>query len=138
MKTIQNIASSSLICIGLLGCATADPRITNKPQDWRSKPATDLTQFMGQPGRTVTSADGSELWEYHLAKDMVIPKGESMSFFGGGANWGLSGAFASEKRPEDRTSHVEQIQRFKIQQGKIVGVYASRIVDGRVVWEDHW
>jgi len=76
--------------------------------------AADLTQFMGEPQRIVKSTDGSELWEYHKANDMVVPKGESTSFFGGGNNYGLSGAFSSEKRPEDRTSSVEHIARFKI------------------------
>ena len=76
--------------------------------------AADLTQFMGEPQRIVKSTDGSELWEYHKVNDMVVPKGESTSFFGGGNNYGLSGAFSSEKRPEDRTRSVEHIARFKI------------------------
>jgi hypothetical protein len=138
MKTTQITALLSMICIGLFGCGTADPRITGQMQDWRGKPAADLTQFMGEPQRIVRSTDGSELWEYHKVNDMVVPKGESTSFFGGGNNYGLSGAFSSEKRPEDRTSSVEHIARFKIFQGTIVGVYVARFIDGRTVMENHW
>ena len=93
---------------------------------------------MGEPERIVSSADGSELWEYHKVNNMVVPKGESTSFFGGGNSFSLGGAFSSEKRPEDRTSRVENIARFKIQQGIIVGVYAARFIDGRTVNENHW
>ena len=96
MKTTQITALLSMICIGLVGCGTADPRITGQPQDWRGKPAADLKQFMGEPERIVSSADGSELWEYQKVNDKVVPKGESTSFFGGGGNFGLSGAFSSE------------------------------------------
>ncbi len=55
-----------------------------------------LAQFQGEPQRVVKDPDGSELWEYYKQRDMIIPKGESMSFFGGGSNYGLGGAFSSE------------------------------------------
>ena len=133
-----------MICVGLFGCATttADPRITNNLADWRGRPAAELVGFQGEPTRVVKDPDGSELWEYYKAVDMIVPKGENMSFFGGvfggsGASGG-SGAFSSEKRPEDRTSHVESTMRYKIRQGVIVAVFASRVIDAKVVWEDHW
>ena len=142
MKPTQNIALVSLVCLALFGCATADPRITNKPADWKGKPAADLVRFQGEPTRVVKDADGSELWEYYKAEDMIIPKGENTSFFGGifGGSGAIngSGAFSSEKRPEDRKARVENTMRFKIQEGRIVSVFASRSVDGRVVWQDHW
>ena len=138
MKTTRSIVLVLLTCVGLFGCATADPRITNNPADWRGKPAATLVQFQGEPQRVVKDADGSELWEYYKANDMVIPKGENTSFFGGGNNYGLGGAFSSEKRPDDRTAHVENIMRFKIQQGVIKSIFASRLVDGRIVRQDHW
>ncbi len=97
-----------------------------------------LAQFQGEPQRVVKDPDGSELWEYYKQRDMIIPKGESMSFFGGGSNYGLGGAFSSEKRAEDRTARVEDIMRFKIRQGVIVAVFASRVVDGRIVMQNHW
>jgi endo-beta-N-acetylglucosaminidase D len=138
MKPTQSIALVSLICVGLFGCSTADPRITGNPADWRGKPSATLVQFQGEPQRVVKDADGSELWEYYNAHDMIIPKGENTSFFGGGNNYGLGGAFSSEKRPEDRTAHVEDTMRFKIQHGVIVAIFSSRVVDGRVVRQNHW
>ncbi len=149
MKPAQNIALVSLVCLCLFGCATgnpSDPRITNNPADWNGKPSATLVQFQGEPQRVVKDADGSELWEYYKANDMVIPKGENTSFFGGifGGSSGSagafsgSGAFSSEKRPEDRTTHVEHTMRFKIRQGVIIAVFGSRVIDGKVVWQDHW
>ena len=138
MKPKQHIALVLLICVALFGCATGDPRITNNPPDWKGKPSATLVQFQGAPQRVVKDPDGSELWEYYKANDMVIPKGENTSFFGGGNTYGLGGAFSSEKRPDDRSAHVENIMRFKIHQGVIIGVFSSRVVDGRIVSQDHW
>ena len=45
--------------------------------------------------------------------------------------------FSMEKRPEDRKGREEKLSRFKIHEGKIKAWYATRIVDGRTVREDH-
>ncbi len=128
-----------LLVAFFVGCASPDPMVTGKPQDWRGKLALDLRAAWGEPTRIITATNGDEVWEYHEGNSMVIPKGESMSLgFGGlGSPSGGAGGFSSEKRPEDRTSRVEKLFRFKIRGGKIVEWYAARSVDGRTVWEDH-
>ena len=127
-----------LALLALFGCAS-DPLVTGKPQDWKGRAAADLRTAMGTPTRIITAANGDEIWEYYLSRDRMIPKGESMNFsFGGlGSTAGGAGGFASEKRPEDRLSRVEQLRRFKIHKGKVTEWYAANIVDGRTVWEDH-
>lgn len=137
MKSLFPLLTLSL----LVGCATSDPLMTGKPQDWKGKPAADLRAGWGEPTSTIRQSNGDEVWVYHKAGDRVIPKGESTSFaFGGigtGSTYGASAGFSSEKRPEDRLSHEENVCRFKIRNGKIREWYAARIVDGRTVWEDH-
>ena len=74
-----------------------------------------------------------------MVTDMLVPKGENMSFgFAGiGSSSSGAGGFSSEKRPEDRISRGETLFRFKIHEGKIKAWYAARILDGRtgqVLW----
>lgn len=135
MKTILAI----LVVAVLVGCVSSDPLMTGKPQDWQGKPASDLKAALGEPMHVITASNGDEIWEYHKANDVVIPKGENMSFgFAGlGSSAGGAGGFSSEKRPEDRISRVENLYRFKIRGGKVREWYAARIMDGRIVWEDH-
>ena len=130
-------ALSVLLVAFLVGCASSDPMVTGKPQDWRGKPAVDLRAAWGDPTRVVTASNGDEIWEYREGADYTIPKGESIRAGLGSSPSGGAGMFSMEKRPEDRTSRQEQLFRFKIRQGKIIDWYAARFVDGRTVWEDH-
>ncbi len=127
-----------LISVLLTGCVS-DPVLTGKPQHWKGKSASDLKAAWGAPTRIIPESNGTEVWEYHKATDMIIPKGENMRLgFGGlGGQFGGSGAFSMEKRPEDRPAREEQVFRFKVRDGKITRWYAARILDGRIVWEDH-
>jgi hypothetical protein len=129
-----------VVALTFCGCAT-DPMVTGLPQHWKGKPATDLKAAMGEPNRIVQQSSGAEVWEYIRSEQVMIPKGENTSLAfglaGGGNSFGGAGGFSSEKRPEDRTSNVENLRRFKIEKGKVTSWYAARIVDGRVVWEDH-
>lgn len=136
---MKRITFLLLISILLCGCASSVPLLTGKPQDWKGKPADDLRAGWGEPTHVMRESNGDEVWEYREAGNRVIPKGESMSFgFAGiGSPYGGAGGFSSEKRPEDRVSHEENVCRFKIRDGKIRDWYAARIIDGRTVWEDH-
>jgi hypothetical protein len=129
---------SLLLLAFLVSCATSDPMVTGKPQDWKGKPASDLKSAWGEPTRIIPSSTGAEVWEYARSADYVIPKGENMrlGFAGLGAASGGAGGFSLEKRPEDRNSREDELFRFKIRNGKIIQWYAARFVDGRKVWED--
>ena len=126
-----------LLAVLLVSCAS-DPMVTGKPQHWKGKPAADLETAWGKPTRVVTASSGDQIWEYYQSGDLLIPKGENMSFgFAGiGASTGGAGAFSSEKRPEDRVSREVKLFRFKVRDGKIREWYAARTLDGRTVWED--
>ena len=116
----------------LVGCAS-DPAVTGKPQDWMGHPASDLRASQGEPTKIVHQSNGDEVWEYVNSRGYIVPKGESMSAgLGGGV-----GGFSMEKRPEDRPAEEINLSRFKIRNGKVVEWYASRSVNGRVVWQDH-
>ena len=128
----------SLIVLILTGCAS-DPLMSGKPQDWVGHQATELRGAMGEPARIIPSANGAEIWEFVKDKDYVVPKGENMSFgFGGlGGPHGGAGAFSMEKRPDDQAAHETKLFRFKIKNGVVSEWYANRVVNGRMVWEDH-
>ena len=127
-----------MVVILLVGCA-GDPLMSGKPQDWIGHPASDLRSAWGEPTRIMTESNGAEVWEYHKASDVIIPKGENMrlGFSGVGGPYGGSGGFSMEKRPDDRPAKDEQLFRFKIRNGKVNRWYAARMLDGRVIWEDH-
>lgn len=135
--TFQTFWTALVLSILIFSGCASDPLVTGKPQDWVGKPAVDLKKFMGEPQQSITSANGAEVWTYRSAEDRIIPKGESMSFFGGANTERAAGAFSSEKRPEDRMTKIEHLYRFKVKGGIVTEWYAARIVDGRTVWEDH-
>jgi len=91
----------------------------------------------GEPSRIVKEANGDEVWIYSKEGDRIIPKGESTSFGFGAMGSGASSTYSSEQRLDDRLSHEETIWRFKIRNSKIREWGAARLVDGRIVWEDH-
>jgi hypothetical protein len=128
---------SILLVAFLVSCASPDPMVTGKPQDWKGKASIDLRTALGEPTRIISQSNGDEVWEYRESADYTIPKGESIRAGLGSSPSGGTGLFSMEKRPEDRTSRQEQLFRFKIRQGKIIEWYAARFADGRKVWEDH-
>jgi hypothetical protein len=138
---------ASLLALVFAGCAS-DPLLSGKPQDWQGKPAADLRAAWGEPTKVITQSDG-EYWEYTNGKDYVIPASEDTNFrLGGGSSgynsgtgasssgFGASGGISKSKSGE-RVSHVENVARFLIRDGKVKKWSAARIVDGQTVWSDH-
>lgn len=130
----------SLLGFVLLAACASNPVLTGKPQDWKGKPAGDLRAVLGKPTRIITQTDGSEIWEYVNSGEFIAPQEENTSFrMGGGSGGGMFGASGGINTVThgQRLSQYQNITRFQIRKGKVKGWYASRIVDGRVVWEDH-
>lgn len=121
------------------GCAS-NPVLTGKPQHWKGKSVADLRAALGEPTRVIPQGKGIEVWEYVNAGDFVAPKEENTNFrvggSGGGPFFGASGGINTVTQGE-RLSRYENVTRFEIRNGKVRKWYASRLVDGRVVWEDH-
>ena len=109
-------------------------------EDWQGKPVADLKAGLGEPTRVIAQSDGAEIWEYINTGDFVAPKEENTSFqmggAGGGGVFGASGGINTVTQAQ-RLSRYENISSFRIKNGKVKGWGARRVVDGRVVWEDH-
>lgn len=123
----------------LSGCAS-NPVLTGKPQHWKGRSVAELKAALGEPTRVIAQAKGVEVWEYINGGDFVAPKEENTNFrvggSGGGALFGAGGGISTVTHGE-RLSRFENVTRFEIRHGKVKRWYASRVVDGRVVWEDH-
>lgn len=133
-----------LCALLLAGCAAPDPMLTGKPQDWKGRQSSELLSVMGQPTRVIHQSAMVEIWEYKKVGEFVAPKQNNTSFNMGGMStksgsfggFGASGGWGTTERGE-RLSTYENLLRFKVKAGKIVGWSAARFVDGAVVWSDH-
>ncbi|HTI70376.1 MAG TPA: hypothetical protein VMF06_10445 [Candidatus Limnocylindria bacterium] len=123
----------------LYGCAS-DPLMSGKPEDWVGHPASELAAAWGQPSRVLPEHTGMEVWEYEKSGELVSPKQNDTSFHAAGADWnGGFGAHGGITSTETR-EHLSQYQnlcRFKIKDGRIKEWYAARLIDGKIVWQDH-
>jgi hypothetical protein len=135
---LRKLLASIFFAALAAGCATSDPVMSGKPQDWVGHEGSELRSVMGEPTRVIPNANGDQVWEYEKSKDFIIPRGENMSlgFAGIGSSAGGAGGFSMEKRPDDQQSRETQLFRFKIRNGKVVRWYANRAVNGKIVWED--
>jgi hypothetical protein len=134
----MKLATTFFFIVLIAGCAS-DPLLTGKPQDWKGRPASQLEMAWGPPTRRIQSSDKIEVWEYVKSGDFVAPKREDTSFrVGGGSGAGMFGASGgiTTLKHDERLSRYENIWRFKIKNGKVVGWYAARLEDGRIVWQD--
>jgi len=133
MKTLAFLLS----VITLTGCATSNPLMTGKPQDWMWKPAAELKTALGEPTRVIPQQDGAEIWEYVTKEEFVAPGEEKMTFGAGKAPFGgIAGGSRTTKRGERASSYVNT-WRYLIRDGKVRKWYAERMEDGKVVWSDH-
>ena len=129
--------AAATLVLALLTACTTNPVLSGKPQDWVGHDAGEMRTSLGEPTKIVPQKDGSEVWIYSRTGEFVAPAEENTNFqIGGNAFTGAGGGINTVKGREHQ-AEFENVSRFLIKNGRVKQWWAQRLVDGRVVWEDH-